>query len=112
MFDSRTHGHIFGAAGINVHQCTPLNRNSIVRSSQSRSDRRLHGVIGAMEPGGLAVSIVGLAGLFSLCLDVIEKVEKYKDFGTDSRTLIAQFEADKLRFKRWGEKVGFKNQKL
>ena len=65
-----------------------------------------------MEPVGLAVGIVGLAGLFSLCLDVIEKVETYKDFGTDSQSLIAQFEADKLRFKRWGEKVGFKNQKL
>ncbi len=56
-----------------------------------------------MEATGLAV---GLAGLFSTCLDIIEKIDYYRDFGVESRSLIAQFEADQVRFREWGKQVG------
>ena len=48
-----------------------------------------------MEPISFTVGIVGLAGLFSVCLDVIDKVDSYKDYGVESRSILAQFDADK-----------------
>ncbi|RYP26210.1 hypothetical protein DL768_011775 [Monosporascus sp. mg162] len=65
-----------------------------------------------MEPVGLAVGIAGLAGLFSVCLDVIDKVDSYRDYGIDSRAITAQFEADKHLFKIWARDVGFEKGNL
>ncbi|KAJ9130106.1 hypothetical protein NKR23_g12345 [Pleurostoma richardsiae] len=59
-----------------------------------------------MEPVGLAVGIVGLVGLFSTCLEVIDKVQYYKTFANDSHVLDSQFNAEKLRFEQWGRAVG------
>ena len=64
-----------------------------------------------MEPIGFAVGVVGLAGLFSVCLDVIDKVDSYKDFGVESRSIIAQFEADKHLFTNWAQDVGIGKDK-
>jgi hypothetical protein len=61
-----------------------------------------------MDPFSLTAGIAGiagLAGLFSTCLDVIDRVDSYKDFGVDSRSIIAQFEADKHLFKQWVQNV-------
>ncbi|KFY18017.1 hypothetical protein V492_00204 [Pseudogymnoascus sp. VKM F-4246] len=60
----------------------------------------------AMEAIGLAVGIAGLAGLFSTCLDLIDKANSYRDYGPESRSVAAQFEADKLLFRRWAQSVG------
>ncbi|KAK1985680.1 prion-inhibition and propagation-domain-containing protein, partial [Colletotrichum cereale] len=65
-----------------------------------------------MEPIGLAVGVVGLAGLFTSCLEAVEKVHSYKNFGRDSRSLATQFDADKHRFEEWGRAVGFEKGKL
>ncbi|KAK2016068.1 ankyrin-1, partial [Colletotrichum eremochloae] len=62
-----------------------------------------------MEPVGLAVGVVGLAGLFSTCLEAVQKIDSYKNFGRDSRFLEAQFNASKHRFTEWGQAVGFEN---
>ncbi|CAH0047285.1 unnamed protein product [Clonostachys solani] len=59
-----------------------------------------------MEPASFAVGIVGLAGLFSSCLEAIDRAKDYMSFETDSQALNAQFEADRLRFERWGNSVG------
>jgi len=59
-----------------------------------------------MEPTGLALGLVGLAGVFSACLDVVERVDSYRDFGVDSRAILSQFDADKLLFRKWGKAVG------
>jgi hypothetical protein len=64
-----------------------------------------------MDPVSFAVGILGLAGLFSVCLDVIEKVDSFKDFGVDSRAIIAQFEADKYLFTKWAQDVGISKDK-
>jgi hypothetical protein len=60
-----------------------------------------------MEIAGLALSVAGLAGLFNTCLDAVEKIDCYRDFGRDSHHLVAQFDAHKLRFRQWGRDVGF-----
>ncbi|KAH6981486.1 prion-inhibition and propagation, helo domain-containing protein [Ilyonectria destructans] len=60
-----------------------------------------------MEPVGLAIGIAGLAGLFSSCLEAVEKVQSYRSFGADSQVLDTQFKAEKLRFEQWGRHVGF-----
>ncbi|WYZ35989.1 hypothetical protein EsH8_X_000636 [Colletotrichum jinshuiense] len=65
-----------------------------------------------MEPVGLAVGVAGLAGLFSSCLEAVERFDSYKNFGRDSRSLAIQFEADKHRFEQWGRAVGIENGKL
>jgi len=61
-----------------------------------------------MEAVGLSV---GIAGLFSACMDLVERIDAYKDFGIESRSMISRFEADKIRFKRWGSNVGINNGK-
>ena len=42
-----------------------------------------------MESAGLAIGIIGLTGLFSAYMDVIEKFDAYRDFGVDSCSLSA-----------------------
>ena len=61
-----------------------------------------------MEAVGLAV---GIPGLFSACMDTLERIEAYKDFGIESRQLVAQFEAEKLRLKKWAIGVGISDGK-
>ncbi|ETS78829.1 hypothetical protein PFICI_08682 [Pestalotiopsis fici W106-1] len=65
-----------------------------------------------MEIAGLGIGIAGLAGMFSTCLDVVERIDSYKDFGIDSRAIMSQFDAQKLLFKRWGKAVGFEGSRL
>ncbi|WYZ42254.1 hypothetical protein EsH8_V_001149 [Colletotrichum jinshuiense] len=60
-----------------------------------------------MEPASFAVGLVGLAGLFSSCLEVVNKVQSYKSFARDSSTLAVQFNAAKVRLENWGRAVGF-----
>jgi hypothetical protein len=54
----------------------------------------------------VAVSILGLAGLISTCLDIVQRVDAYKDYHVDSRAILAQWEADKYRFRQWARCFG------
>lgn len=63
-----------------------------------------------MEPVSFAVGIVGLVGLFSTCLDAVERFDSYKNFGPESRALAAQFKAQKLRLENWGNTVGLQKE--
>lgn len=60
-----------------------------------------------MEAAGLGIGIIGLAGLFTSCLDAVDKISSYRSSRTDAQDLDAQLEADKLRFAQWGREVGF-----
>ncbi|KAH8656462.1 prion-inhibition and propagation-domain-containing protein [Ilyonectria robusta] len=60
-----------------------------------------------MEAVGLTVGVVGLAGLFSSCLEAVDKVQTYRSFGSDSHVLDTRFKAAKVRFEKWGRRVGF-----
>jgi len=59
-----------------------------------------------MEPASLAVSIVGLAGLFSTCIEGLEYVQLGKQFGKDYGKCLLRVDASKLRLSRWAESVG------
>lgn len=61
-----------------------------------------------MEVAGLAI---GLFGLFSTCLDAMEKIGAYRDSCADLRQVAAQFEAHKLRFQQWGQAVGIQRNR-
>lgn len=60
-----------------------------------------------MDPASFGLTIVGLAGLFSTCMDIVDKVDSYRGAGVEALELKAQFDADKLLLQRWAERVGF-----
>jgi hypothetical protein len=59
-----------------------------------------------MEVAGLGIGVLGLVGLFSTCLDMVERWDTYKDFGTEAEFFRARLYADKVRFQQWGQQVG------
>lgn len=65
-----------------------------------------------MEAAGLGIGIAGLAGLFSACLEAIEKVKAYKSFTSDADALNVQYDAHRLRLERWGRSVGLASGQL
>ncbi|KAH6894545.1 ankyrin repeat-containing domain protein [Thelonectria olida] len=65
-----------------------------------------------MEPIRLGVGLLGLAGLFSTCLEVIDKFHAYKGYASDFHVLNAQVKAEKLRLEEWGRLVGFEDGQL
>ena len=62
-----------------------------------------------MEPVCLTVGALGLAGLFSSCLDIIEQAESWRNFVDDLRLLGACWEAECLCLETWGRAIGFDN---
>ncbi|KAI1125655.1 ankyrin repeat-containing domain protein [Nemania abortiva] len=65
-----------------------------------------------MEAAGLGVGVVGLVGLFSTCLDMVERWDSYNDFSFESGAIKARFFADRVRFRQWGRSVGISEGKL
>jgi hypothetical protein len=65
-----------------------------------------------MEVAGLAIGIAGLAGLFTSCVDALDKLQTYKAFSGDAHRLDTQFEAERLRFRQWGHDVGLEQGQL
>ena len=59
-----------------------------------------------MEAAGVALAV---PGLFSVCMDIVERYQAYKDFGIEARSAVSRFEADKIRLKRWAEEVGIQD---
>jgi hypothetical protein len=65
-----------------------------------------------MEAVGLGIGIAGLAGLFSSCLEAIDRIKDYRSFVSDSDALSAQFGAERLRLAQWGRTVGLRDGQL
>lgn len=59
-----------------------------------------------MEPAGLAVGVVGLAGLFSTCLQCFEYIEYGKHFGSDYQIAAIKLDVCRLRLSRWATSIG------
>lgn len=59
-----------------------------------------------MEAVGL---VLGVAGLFSTCLEAVEKVQSYHSFRPDSSTINTRFKTAKVLLEQWGRNVGFEN---
>ena len=56
-----------------------------------------------MEPVSL---VIGIAGLYSASIEVLDRVKDYRDFGRESSTTIARFDASKMRLQHWAKAVG------
>ncbi|KAH7124511.1 prion-inhibition and propagation-domain-containing protein [Dactylonectria macrodidyma] len=65
-----------------------------------------------MEPVSFTVGVIGLAGLFSSCLEAVDKVQAYRSFGPDSHVLDTRFKAARVRLEKWGRHVGFNEKAL
>ena len=59
-----------------------------------------------MEPIGLAFGAVGLATLFSTCIDCFAFVEYGRAYGRDYEILLTKFDIEKTRLLQWGDGVG------
>lgn len=65
-----------------------------------------------MEAAGLAIGVVGIAGLFNTCLDSLSRFQAYKSSTADSHILDTRFRAARARFEKWGNGVGISEGKL
>ena len=61
---------------------------------------------GAEAIAGLAIGAVGLAALFTTCIDAFHIVLTAHEFGEDYEVLCADLDLQRLRFCLWGETVG------
>jgi hypothetical protein len=59
-----------------------------------------------MEPAGLTIGVVGLASLFSTCMECFDYIQLGRTFGKDYGKCLLRLDAAKLRFSRWGEATG------
>jgi hypothetical protein len=62
-----------------------------------------------MEAVGLGIGVVGLAGLFSACIDCFELVQRGRYHGKDYLLLETKFANQRLRLITWGRACGFQN---
>ncbi|TVY67298.1 Heterokaryon incompatibility protein s [Fusarium oxysporum f. sp. cubense] len=58
------------------------------------------------------LAVAGLAGLFTSCVEALDKIQSYRTFGTDSHVLNTRFKAARARFERWGPGVGIEQGQL
>lgn len=63
-----------------------------------------------MEPVGLAVGIVGLAGLFDATMNAIDRIKTYKEHDRDAERLASQIQGHKVALQDWRAKVGLDAQ--
>lgn len=59
-----------------------------------------------MEAIGLAVGVVGLAGLFGTCMDALDRFASWNNFREDVDHVHNHLEREKYRLKIWGRAVG------
>lgn len=59
-----------------------------------------------MEPASLTIGVVGLASLFSTCMECFDYIQLGRAFGKDYGKCLLRLDAAKLRFSRWGEAMG------
>lgn len=65
-----------------------------------------------MEVAGLAIGVVGIAGIFNTCLDSLARFQSYRSSNAESHLLDTRFRAARARFEQWGVGVGISNGKL
>ena len=59
-----------------------------------------------MEPAGLAVGVIALAGLFNNAVDCFDYIQIGRSFGRDYHTGLLKLDVARLRLTRWGQAVG------
>ncbi len=63
-----------------------------------------------MEPAGLTVGILGLAGLFNNAVNCFEYVHLGRNFGSNFQTSLLKLDNARLRLSRWGKAVGLSGE--
>ena len=58
-----------------------------------------------MEPAGLAVGVLAIAGLFNNAVDCFEYIQIGRNFGQAYQTGLLKLDAARLRLSRWGQAV-------
>lgn len=58
-----------------------------------------------MEPAGLAVGALAIAGLFNNAVDCFEYIQIGRNFGQGYQTSLLKLDAARLRLSRWGQAV-------
>jgi len=59
-----------------------------------------------MEAVGLGIGIVGLASLFSTCLDCFDYIDSARSYERDSEILVGKLLIQRVRLALWGDLVG------
>ncbi|KAL9598746.1 MAG: hypothetical protein Q9219_004304 [cf. Caloplaca sp. 3 TL-2023] len=62
-----------------------------------------------MEAAGFAVGIVSL---YNACIDILSRVDAYKDHDIESQALFVHYEASKVRLQDWADRVGIRDGKI
>ncbi|KAL8855242.1 MAG: hypothetical protein Q9178_008099 [Gyalolechia marmorata] len=63
-----------------------------------------------MEPAGLAVGVLAIAGLFNNAIDCFEYVQIGRNFGQRYQTGLLILDGARLRLSRWGQSVGLSHE--
>lgn len=59
------------------------------------------------EPAGLALGAIGLAGLFSSCIECLNLIQRGRSLSKDYRLLETKLSNQELRLRAWGKACGF-----
>ena len=59
-----------------------------------------------MEAAGMAVGALGLVGLYSTCIDVLDSLSSAARYGIDREILLTKIEVERVRLMIWGESMG------
>jgi len=57
------------------------------------------------EPFGIVAGAIGIAGVFSTCVDCFEFIQLGRQFGKDYQTSVLKLDIARLRLTRWGKAV-------
>ena len=63
-----------------------------------------------MEPAGLAVGILAVAGLFNNAIDCFEYVQVGRSFGQGYQTGLLKLDGARLQLSRWGQSIGLSSK--
>ena len=63
-----------------------------------------------MEPAGLSIGILAIAGLFNNAVDCFEYVQIGRSFGQSHQTGLLKLDVVRLRLSRWGHSVGLSSE--
>lgn len=59
---------------------------------------------------GLAIGVASLAGLFTTCTELLDKIDRVRGFGGSYQNTMLQFKACQHLFVEWGRRAGLREQ--
>ena len=65
-----------------------------------------------MEVVGLAFGAASLVGLYSACMEAVDRIESYRHFGSEKKQLLTRLDANKDIFQKWAKRVGISAEGL